>query len=206
MPCALRIGLTGGIGSGKTETSRYFAALGVPVIDTDIIAHELVAPGQPALAELTAAFGEDILAESGELDRRKLRDIVFSDRAQRRRLESILHPRIRAVALARAKQFDAAYCIIVIPLLVETALDYPLDRILVIDAPADLQYQRISQRDGSPQQEITAVMAAQADRVTRRRVADDVLVNDGSIEALHGKIDELHQFYLKLASPGPERC
>lgn len=202
MPCALRVGLTGGIGSGKTEVSRYFAALGVPVVDTDIIAHELVARGQPALAEITAEFGDEVLDERGNLDRARLRGIVFSEPARRKRLENILHPRIREKAIALSQQYDAAYCIIVIPLLVEGAQDYPLDRILVVDAPVELQYRRIMQRDGLSREQITSILAAQADRDTRLRVADDVVVNDGDIEGLQRTIRELHQRYLKLASAG----
>jgi dephospho-CoA kinase len=199
MPCALRIGLTGGIGSGKTEVSRYFAALGVPVIDTDIIAHELVTRGQPALAEIAAEFGDGILDEHGNLDRARLRSIVFSDPARRRQLEKILHPRIRDKALALSEQCDAAYCIIVIPLLVESGQDYPLDRILVVDVPVEVQYRRIARRDGISREEIASILAAQAGRDTRLRAADDVVVNDGDIEDLHRKIDELHERYLELA-------
>ena len=202
MPCAVRIGLTGGIGSGKTEVSRYFASLGVPVIDTDTIAHELVARGQPALAEITAEFGDGILDEHGNLDRAKLRGIVFADPARRRRLEQILHPRIRDKAVSLSEQCEAAYCILVIPLLVESGRDYPLDRILVVDTPVELQYRRIAGRDGISREQIASILAAQADRDTRLRAADDVIVNDGDIDGLHRKIDELHQRYLELAFSG----
>jgi dephospho-CoA kinase len=198
MPCALRIGLTGGIGSGKTEVSRYFTALGVPVIDTDIIAHELVARGQPALAEIVAEFGEQILDQHGNLDRARLRGIVFSDPGRRRQLENILHPRIRDAAIALSEQYHGTYCIIVIPLLVESGRDYPLDRILVVDAPVELQYRRIARRDGISREQIASILAAQADRVTRLRAADDVVVNDGDIAKLHRAIDKLHQRYLEL--------
>jgi dephospho-CoA kinase len=202
MPCAVRIGLTGGIGSGKTEVSRYFATLGVPVIDTDTIAHELVARGQPALAEIAAQFGDEILDQHGNLDRAKLSGIVFADPGRRRQLEQILHPRIRDKAIALSEQCEAAYCIIVIPLLVESGRDYPLDRILVVDIPVELQYQRIARRDGISREQIASILAAQADRDTRLRAADDIVVNDGNIEGLHRKIDALHQRYLKLALSG----
>jgi dephospho-CoA kinase len=200
VPCALRIGLTGGIASGKSEASRHFAALGVPVIDTDIIARELVAPGQPALTEIADHFGEEILDQDGRLDRARLRAIVFADAARRRELEAILHPRIRDRAVEEARRRDGAYCIIVIPLLVETARDYLLDRILVVDTPTALQVQRLGRRDNLSKADIEAVLAAQADRETRLEAADDVLVNDGSIEDLHRQIDELHRFYVRLAS------
>ena len=202
MPCAVRIGLTGGIGSGKTEVSRYFGTLGAPIIDTDTIARELVARGQPALAEIAARFGSEILDAHGNLDRAKLRDVVFADPARRRQLENILHPRIRDRAFALAEQCDAAYCIIVIPLLVESGQDYPLDRILVVDLPTEVQYRRVARRDGISREQIASILAAQADRATRLRAADDVIVNDGDIDALHRKIDALHQRYLKLASSG----
>ena len=202
MPCAVRIGLTGGIGSGKTEVSRYFGTLGVPVIDTDIIARELVTRGQPALAEIAAEFGSGILDAQGDLDRAKLRGVVFADPARRRQLENILHPRIRDRAFALAEQCDAAYCIIVIPLLVESGQDYPLDRILVVDVPTEVQYRRVARRDGISREQIASVLVAQADRATRLRAADDVIVNDGDMNALHRKIDALHQRYLKLASSG----
>lgn len=202
MPCAVRIGLTGGIGSGKTEVSRYFASLGVPVIDTDTIAHELVARGQPALAEIAAEFGDGILDEHGNLDRAKLSGIVFAEPARRRRLEQILHPRIRDNAIALSEQCEAAYCILVIPLLVESGRDYPLDRILVVDTPVELQYRRIAGRDGISREQIASILAAQADRETRLRAADDVIVNDGDIDELHRKIDGLHQRYLELACSG----
>ena len=198
----MRIGLTGGIGSGKTEVSRYFGTLGVPIIDTDTIAHELVARGQPALAEIAARFGSEILDAHGNLDRARLRGVVFADPARRRQLENILHPRIRDRALALAEQCDAAYCIIVIPLLVESGQDYPLDRILVVDVPTEVQYRRVARRDGISREQIASILAAQADRATRLRAADDVIVNVGDLDALHRNIDALHLRYLKLASSG----
>jgi len=203
MPCRLRIGLTGGIGSGKTEVSRHFAALGVPVIDTDIIARELVARGQPALEEIRSSFGAAVLDQHGELDRAALRRIVFSDPARRRELENILHPRIREKAVVLSDQCDAPYCIIVIPLLVESGRNYPLDRILVIDAPVELQYRRVVRRDRIPEEQITPILGAQADRATRLRAADDVVVNDGNMEELREKINALHQHYLQLAAGAP---
>ncbi|MCO6414234.1 MAG: dephospho-CoA kinase [Thiogranum sp.] len=199
MACGLRIGLTGGIGSGKSEASRYFAEIGVPVIDTDVIARELVEPDQPALAEIATRFGDDVLDATGHLDRARLRQQVFADAEKRRQLESILHPRIRVRAEALANQIDAPYCVMVIPLLVETARDYPIDRILVIDTPVELQYQRLALRDGLSDREIKAVIEIQADRQQRLDAADDVVLNDGSVEQLHARIDELHRFYLKLA-------
>jgi len=206
MSCALRIGLTGGIGSGKTEASRFFSQLGVPIIDTDLIARELVQAGQPALSEIAATFGADLLDSSGNLDRDRLRQLVFSDPGKRKLLESILHPRIREQAQAGTERLDAAYCVLVIPLLLETAHDYPVDRVLVVDAPAELQQQRVARRDGLSGQAITAIMESQASREQRRKAADDVIVNDASLQKLQQEIERLHRYYLDLSSsPAPGR-
>lgn len=195
MSQALRIGLTGGIGSGKSEASREFARLGVPVIDTDVIARELVRPGQPALAEIVKRFGAEMLDEKGNLDRTRLRKTVFSDPGLRRQLEAILHPRIRDRAVALMEQAKGPYCVLVIPLLVETAGDYPLDRILVIDSPRELQIERIAARDGLSESEIKAVLKTQASREQRLAIADDIIVNDASPELLRSEIERLHRLY-----------
>ena len=200
MPCRLCIGLTGGIASGKTQASRRFASHGVPVIDTDLIARELVEPGQAALAEIIAGFGKNIIGTDGELDRSRLRSIVFSDPSRRRQLEHILHPRIRERALSMMENLNAPYCLVVIPLLVESATDYPLNRILVVDTPPEQQVERLRARDGISDSQIQAILGAQATRTTRLQAADDVLVNDGTLEELHSKVDELHRYYLHLAS------
>jgi len=196
---ALRIGLTGGIGSGKTEASREFARLGATIIDTDLIARELVEPGQAALSEISAAFGAQVIDESGQLNRAQLRQAVFRDPEQRKKLESILHPRIRERAIALADQAATPYCVLAIPLLVESAGDYPLDRILVIDTPRELQYQRVTARDAVTTSEIDAILATQASREKRLEMADDVIVNDSDLEQLHKEIERLHQFYLQQA-------
>ncbi len=195
MSQARRIGLTGGIGSGKSEASREFARLGVPIIDTDLIARELVRPGAPALNEIVAHFGAEIVDQKGNLDRTRLRETVFSDPAQRRQLETILHPRIRDRAMALAEQTETPYCVLVIPLLVETAGDYPLDRILVIDTPRERQLKRIATRDGLSENEIETILATQASRQRRLAIADDVIVNDASRENLRSEIERLHRFY-----------
>ena len=195
MSRALRIGLTGGIGSGKSEASREFARLGVPVIDTDVIARELVRPGQPALAEIVARFGTEMLGENGNLDRTRLRKTVFSDPGLRRQLEAILHPRIRERAEALTEQVKGPYCVLVIPLLVETSGDYPLDRILVIDSPRELQVERIAARDGLSESEIEAILETQASREQRLAIADDIIVNDASPEHLRSEIERLHRLY-----------
>jgi len=198
MSHALRIGLTGGMGSGKSEASRHFEHLGITVIDTDLIARELVEPGQAALAQVVDAFGADILGPEGRLDRARLRDRVFADPAQRERLEAILHPPIRERAIALSEQAAGRYCILVVPLLTETGADYPLDRILVIDTPDKLQRERIAARDGLAPKDIEAILASQASRGQRLAIADDVVVNDADRAHLHEAIERLHRFYSEL--------
>lgn len=197
MSRALRVGLTGGIGSGKSEACREFARLGVTVIDTDLIARELVRPGQQALAEIVAHFGAEMLDENGNLDRTRLRKTVFSDPDLRRQLEAILHPRIRERAVALTEQVKGPYCVLVIPLLVETTGDYPLDRILVIDTPRELQMERIAARDGLSESEIEAILETQTSREQRLAIADDVVVNATSPEYLRSEIERLHRLYSK---------
>lgn len=199
MACALRVGLTGGIGSGKSEAAHEFARLGATVIDTDIIARELVEPGQPALTEITDRFGADLLDASGRLDRTRLRQRVFADPEKRRQLEAILHPKIRDRALVLAEQAQTPYCILVIPLLLESGDDYHLDRVLVIDCPVDLQRRRTRQRDALPKPELDAILAAQASRQRRLAVADDVIVNDAGLDKLAARVTHLHQAYSQLA-------
>ncbi|HHJ16424.1 MAG TPA: dephospho-CoA kinase [Gammaproteobacteria bacterium] len=199
MPHRLRIGLTGGIGSGKSEASRHFASLGATVIDTDIIARELVEPGQPALAKIVETFGDDMLDADGHLDRARLRDRVFADSAQRAQLEAILHPSIRARAIALSEQAAGPYCVLVIPLLAETGADYPLDRVLVIDTPVSLQRERIAARDGLSAADIEAVLASQASRAQRLAIADDIIVNDAGRARLRSEIERLHDRYSALA-------
>jgi dephospho-CoA kinase len=200
MACRLRIGLTGGIGSGKSEVARQFTALGAGVIDTDIIARQLVEPGQPALTEIAAVFGREVLETSGRLDRDRLRRLVFADPARRKQLEDILHPRIRAQALQEADRTDAPYCLLVIPLLVETAADYQLDRILLVDCPEALQRQRIRARDALSDAEIDAILAAQANRAARQAVADDIILNDSDLQSLTVAVERLHRRYLALSA------
>ncbi|MFQ5643308.1 MAG: dephospho-CoA kinase [Thiogranum sp.] len=194
----MRIGLTGGIGSGKSEASREFARLGTPVIDTDVIARELVKPGRPALAEIITHFGAGIVDEDGNLNRTRLRKTVFSEPGLRKQLEAILHPRIRDRAMALAERSDGPYCVLVIPLLAENAGDYALDRVLVIDTPRELQLERIAARDGLPENEIEAILATQASRAQRLAIADDIIVNDSSPEYLRSEVERLHRRYSEI--------
>lgn len=195
----LIIGLTGGIGSGKTAVSDAFARRGVPIIDTDKLAREVVRPGQPALAEIVAAFGPACLDANGALDRAYLRQHVFAEPALRKRLEAILHPRIRQGMQARIGALTVPYCIVVVPLLMETGMMDLFTRILVVDVPEILQIQRVIARDNVDEQHARRIFAAQASRDERLALADDVIVNSASLEALEQKVEELHQHYLKLA-------
>jgi len=199
----LRIGLTGGIGSGKSTVASRFRHHGVPVIDADEVAREVVEPGQPAYGEVVEAFGPEVLGADGRVDRARLRQRVFSDAVQRKRLESILHPRIREAMRRQADAQDAPYCILMIPLLVESGGNYRLDRTLVVDADEDRRTQWVEERSGLSRQEVRGIMAAQASRAKRLEAADDVIVNDGSLNDLERKVDSLHRHYLALAAATP---
>ena len=194
----LTIGLTGGIGSGKTQVADYFAERGAPVIDTDSIARELVVPGQPALQDIVAAFGETILTAEGELNRRALRQKIFARAEARRQLENILHPRIRDEVERRIQSITAPWCIIVIPLLVETGWQTFVQRILLVDSPTELQISRTMLRDHSDRDEVEKIIASQASRDQRRAAADDIIVNDASLEHLQQQVEKMHQFYNQL--------
>ena len=195
----LVIGLTGGIGSGKSEVSRRFEALGVPVVDTDLVSRELVSAGSPALAEIAAGLGSEFVTPGGELHRRRLREAIFRDEALKTRLEDILHPRIRDRVAAIVAGLTAPYAIVVIPLLLEGRYPIPVDRILVVDAPEELQLARIRARDDVDADAARRVVARQASREARRAVADDLILNDADIHALDARVRELHGTYLSLA-------
>ena len=195
----LRVGLTGGIGSGKSTVAAMFAARGVPVIDTDEIARELVKPGQPAYRDIVQRFGNDILDAGGVLNRAKLRVRVFDDSADREQLEAILHPRIREEVIRRLNQIRQGYAIVVVPLLIETGFDGLTNRILVVDADESLRIERVTARNGMNPTEIRKIMATQATRQQRLARADDVIENDGELEQLEQRVAQLHQRYLSLA-------
>jgi dephospho-CoA kinase len=198
----LRIGLTGGIASGKSTVAERFAELGVPVIDADVSARWVVAPGQPGLKEVVKTFGSGILLPTGELDRRALRDLVFADPQRRRELESILHPLIRADMERRAASSVGPYLVMAIPLLVEGEGRGHLDRVLVVDVDDQTQLERLMARDGGTLEQARAILAAQASRASRLKAADDVLVNSGTVSDLQREVGQLHQRYLDLsASP-----
>lgn len=196
----LKIGLTGGIGSGKSTACHYFSELGVPVIDADVIARELTRAGQPALSRIAEVFGADILSAQGELDRPHLRQRVFANASQRHQLEAILHPLIKQAIVSRMAHIHAPYVIIAVPLLIESQWTDLVDRVLVIDSPVELQIQRSSQRDASNDAQIRAIIQSQTDRRTRCAAADDIILNDSDLAKLHEQVEQLHQHYLELAT------
>lgn len=196
----LRIGLTGGIASGKSAASDCFSVRGIPVIDADVVSREVVKAGTPAIQEIEAAFGKRFIRPDGSLDRRLVRSLIFSDPQKRNELEAILHPRIKEAMLSRLARISAPYCILAIPLLIEADQRDLVDRVLVIDAPRAIQIKRLMQRDQISQDEAEAILNTQLDRDTRVKFADDLIVNDGSRADLEAAIEGLHQKYLSLAA------
>jgi dephospho-CoA kinase len=197
------VAITGGIASGKSEVSRCFARLGVVVADADVVARELVEPGQPALDAIVARFGSEMLYADGKLDRASLRRRIFDDDTARHDLEAILHPRIRDALRAACLAANSAYAMAAIPLLSEAGgrAAYPwLARILVVDVPRDVQMERLFRRDGSSPAQAERILAAQATREQRLAIADDVIDNSGTIAALVPQVAMLHARYLELAS------
>jgi len=195
------VGLTGGIGSGKSTVAELFAERGVPVIDTDVIARELTAPDSAALIAIQDAFGDAVMREDGSLDRAQLRRRVFADPAARHMLEAILHPRIRQAVVQALAELHAPYALIVIPLLVETgAYAGILDRVLVVDCPEDMQIARVMARNDLTRAEVKAILAAQAERAVRLTAADDVIDNTGSSKSLRDRVHALHAQYMAQAA------
>ena len=202
MSRALPIAVTGGIASGKSEVTRRFEALGVPVLDADLLSRELVEPGEPALAEIVQRFGDRMLDASGRLDRRALREVVFADPAARRDLEAILHPRVRTALRERAAATTGDYVLLAIPLLAESAEPHYdwIARVLVVDVPRELQVARVMQRDRVDRRAAEATLAAQTSRENRLALAHDVIVNDGPLDALDAIVERLHMRYRQLAA------
>jgi dephospho-CoA kinase len=195
----LFVGLTGGIASGKSAVATRFATLGAEVVDTDVIAREVVAPGSDALDEIRARFGEAVIAADGSLDRRAMRERVFSDERLRRELEALLHPRIRAETLRRAAEALTPYVVIVVPLLVETGFDRLVDQVVVVDCPESVQLERLMRRDGQDEAGARRILASQADRQTRLARADHVIANAGTLEDTGAQVLRLHARLLELA-------
>jgi len=195
-----RVGLTGGIASGKTTAAGMFAALGVPVIDTDVIARDVVQPGSAGLSAVVAAFGPEVLLPDGSLDRRRLRDRAFATTESRQRLEAILHPLITADMEAQSARAGGPYQVLVVPLLLESRLQGRVDRVLVVDCSETVQQARLMVRDGETVTGAERLLAAQLDRATRLEGADDVLDNSGTREELRDRVRALHNAYLQLAA------
>lgn len=199
----LIVALTGGIASGKTAVSDTFNTLGVPVIDADLLSREAVAPESPGLNQIKARFGDSIITEDGTLDRKKLRQIVFNDEQSRKDLETIVHPEVRRLtrkAIEQHKQALAPYCIVVIPLLVETGQQNNYDHIVVVDVSEETQITRVAARDGSSEAQAKKILSSQATRKERLDVADDVITNSGTLQELHTAIQSLHQKLLNIAA------
>jgi dephospho-CoA kinase len=199
-PAPLRIALTGGIASGKSTVAVLFAGLGVPVIDLDEIAREVVAPGTALLERVLGRFGPTLRRADGSLDRRALRELIFRDAGARGELEALLHPAILARAAAWSAGAGGPYQIIVIPLLAESRSAWPYDRVLVVDCAESLQRARLAQRDGSAPAMVEAALAAQASRAARLALATEVIHNDGAAAELAPQVRELHQLYLQQAA------
>lgn len=196
----LIIGLTGGIASGKSAVADRFADLGIDIVDTDVIAREVVEPGEAAFEDIVNFFGENILDDTGGLDRRKLRERVFANPEERRMLESFTHPRIRARAIDEVRAARSKYVVLVVPLLIESTLRQAVDRILVVDVPETLQLKRLLARDGGNEETARAIIEAQTDRQTRLAAADDIVTNEGTLEELQLAVQQLHERYLTLAN------
>lgn len=196
---SLVIGLTGGIGSGKSMATDYLQQRGITIVDADLAARVIVEPGEPALQDIVEAFGAHILNSDGTLNRAALRQIVFADPAQRKRLESITHPRIAQEILRQLSVSTSPYVVLVSPLLFESGQHRFAQRTLLIDAPEAQQKLRAAARDRVSEEQIAAIMQAQMSREERRKRADDVLLNDGEPDHLHAALEQLHQRYLELA-------
>jgi dephospho-CoA kinase len=195
------VGLTGGIGSGKSAVADRFATLGVPVVDTDVIARELTVAGGAGMAPIRAAFGDGVIAADGAVDRAAMRRLVFADLSARTRLEAILHPLIRAEAERQlCRSASAEYSILVVPLLVESgSYSERVDRVCVVDCPEEIQIARVMQRSGLTPAEVESIMAAQASRAERLAVADDIIDNSAGRAELFGQVDQLHGKYREIA-------
>jgi dephospho-CoA kinase len=193
------VGITGGIGSGKTTVTDLFAKYAIEVIDADVIAREVVEPGTPALKAIINKFGQSVLDESDSLDRAKLRSLVFNDIEVKNWLNQLLHPAIRRQMLLQTQQAKSDYCLLSVPLLVENKLNEQVDRVVIVDVDEPTQLQRTLLRDKTNEKQIRTIMSAQATRQQRLEVADDVIDNNGGTDALFKQVFQLHQYYLQLA-------
>lgn len=194
----LKIGLTGGIGSGKSTACEIFSELGVPIIDADIVARKVVQAGMPALQLIKEEFGEDIITKDGLLNRKKVRDQIFTNEIDRKKLENILHPVIYERIVHETENINSSYCIISIPLLLETEALEIIDRVLIIDVSEKLQLSRASVRDNASLNDIERIIRTQISRDNRLAAADDIINNEGDIENLRRQIHDLHEFYKSI--------
>lgn len=192
------VGLTGGIGSGKTAASDYLASRGITIVDADVVAREVVEPGQPALVEIASHFGEQVLLPDGRLNRPTLREIVFANPEQRKILEGITHPAIGVAIMEQLQASASPYTVLASPLLLESSQHEFTQRILLIDVPEELQLARTAQRDDVPESQVRAIMQAQMSRADKQQRAHDIVLNDGSLAQLHEQLDALHERYLAL--------
>ncbi len=200
MARGFRVGLTGGIASGKSTVANLFSALGITIVDTDVLAREVVAPGSALLPKIAAHFGQEVLAPDGSLDRRALRQRVFADPAERLWLEQLTHPEIRRLTDERSDSAPGPYSIVAIPLLVETGGKDRFDRILVVDCEPSVQLARLQARDGMTRAQAEAMLAAQVSREARLAVADDVIRNDGDLAHLRDQVEKLHRAYVAASA------
>ena len=196
----LRIGLTGGIGSGKSVVAQSFAELGVPVVDADVITRELVKPGKPALEAIKAQLGSQFISADGSLDRAQLREHVFVSTTARKTLEAILHPLVHNAIEEETGKLKSPYCIIVIPLLIEAGQQSLVDRILVVDAPEKTCIERVVSRDHTTADAVKRILSTQLDRKARLSYGDDVVTNEGDLDSVADQVSRLHQRYLALAT------
>ena len=200
----LHIGLTGGIGSGKSTVAALFAEHSIPVIDADTIAHQLTLPAGAATQKIIQTFGPEISGANAAIDRKRLAQRVFNNPAERTQLEAILHPLIRAEMQNAVRSLTAPYCLLVIPLLIESQQQDLVDRILVVDVDENTQVERTKTRDGRKAEEILAILSVQADRAQRLKQADDCITNSGNLAALKIQVATLHRKYLALATQAPK--
>ncbi len=194
-----RVGLTGGIGSGKTEVANRFAALGVTIIDADHIAHELTAPKTPPTLEIRNHFGNQYVDQNGELNRQLLRELVFANPQKREELEAILHPLIRQQISQAVSRVTGPYCIISIPLLAEGGGNHNLDRVLVVNAESELRIERVIERSHIDRETVLSIISVQATDEQRTQISDDTIDNNGSLESLYNQVKRLHKYYVTLA-------
>jgi len=195
----LKVGLTGGIGCGKTTVANLFISLGIPVLDADVISHQLVAVGQPALLKIADHFGDGILNSDGALNRAQLREIVFANPAQKKQLEAILHPLVYQELQSQMTQLHTPYCLVSVPLLFETNMQHLVDRVLVVDCPVSIQIERVRIRDNISLERVQSILDSQVSRETRLANANEVIDNSNADSALAEQVKKLHNFYLSIS-------